>query len=159
VWRIVRLVSLVLVDFVPIVFMICCHAGLIYKVILVDEPNEILSDRLIPARRDAASIKRAHRRKLTILQLVYMVTAVSIFNFPKILLNVIDDFVSHKSHIYVAFTMVAYCLYHIQYVIDAFYVKLPLFLKGSRKSSVTVGRSSPSLFSYSACVMSVGTEL
>lgn len=150
-WRTFRLVSLVLVDLVPIFFMICCHAGLIYKVSHVDRRKECSNDRLVINIREAVSIKRAHRRKITILQLIYMVTAVSIFNFPKILLNIIDDFVMENTDLYVIFTTVAYCLYHTQYVIDAFYVKLPLFLRRKGTSS-DVLRSSPSIFSYSAGV-------
>lgn len=133
----VRLLCLLTVDFAPIILMSVCHAGLIYK-LCTQIPYSSAATSVSSQQSTIGTTQRCtvhsaalNGRKKTVLQLIVVVTGVALLNMPKIIINTLDSYEPENSQP-LAFSTLAYILYHLQYVVGALYVRLPLFTKRNR---------------------------
>lgn len=131
---------LAVLDVLPILFMLFCHAGLIWKLrrshsaerqlprsYAGAEVTPIILCNRVALRRTKTIVLRQSKRRQTIMQLLMMVSVVSCMNLPKILQNILDDVEMAMTETKLIFSTVAYVLYHLHYVVDGLYIQLPLF--------------------------------
>lgn len=137
--RTFRLSCLLVVDFCPVLLMIVCHSWLIAKITCGTQYHSFICRyAYTPTERHSLSLRRArmsYARKRSILQLVGLATTLSLFNFPNILQNVLDQTIDTFGDGSLVFSTLAYVLFHLQYIAAALYIRLPLFRKRTPHTS------------------------